>query len=616
MSEGGTLFNQGFLGAGSFHWWIGQVVDDAMWRDNIVPAKQPDEKSVKGWGYRYKVRIIGYHDQDPNISVRDEDLPWAQVMYPITAGGGQSGSSATPNIRQGMFVFGFFLDGPDGQNPVIIGVLGQNAQTGLKTSIGGGNKGYVPTSGYAKGTNPDPNIKAPDHDLRVNAPDNAPQSPPPVNPSVIGTSQRVATGEVPPSGPTLENTTMVHQTTNADVKRNDLYLRKTALSSPCKEENSDIKNIQTVLENLSNDINKIQQTANSYVDAVSNVIGGGCEGLVQAAAAQISSFMKSIYDRVRAYIIKLFNKSIAPTIDKLLPNQRTVIMILKEKGTQMLVMLYNKLIDQLLGLVTKFLSDTFCKKKPPKAKSPKPAAAAAAAAASAGAGTTTAPVTGDPFVDRRTPISLPGSSGTIYPEDYAPTVPMCTVDSLVGTILGTHINEMVGALDKAIDPINKELTKMIDEYNTLGAGIGEDSNLTGALSGLTNTVTASSSSVQDSVSSSSSANSIDKALTSANSALSQAQGFLNSGASLISGIMGSVSQALGFVNTIIGFFKGDSKPKCPVNDTHTLQNGGGSTSETPNNDTIQAAAEAADPLKSAADPPFATPASTTPTLVA
>ena len=52
-----------------------------------------------------------------------------QVMYPITAGGGQGGSFQTPGIKQGCFVFGFFLDGSDEQVPIIMGVLGNNAKT-------------------------------------------------------------------------------------------------------------------------------------------------------------------------------------------------------------------------------------------------------------------------------------------------------------------------------------------------------------------------------------------------------------------------------------------------------------------------------------------------------
>ena len=151
--EGGALFNPGFLG-GSFLWWIGQVADDSTWRDNISSGKISDKNSVPGWGYRYKVRIIGLHDQEEE-TLRSEELAWAQVMYPVTAGGGQSSASQTPNLRQGNFVFGFFLDGQDQQVPVIMGVLGNNAQTSLssQTALTGG-KNFTGQSGYANTQEP------------------------------------------------------------------------------------------------------------------------------------------------------------------------------------------------------------------------------------------------------------------------------------------------------------------------------------------------------------------------------------------------------------------------------------------------------------------------------
>ena len=83
--EGGGLFNPGFLGA-NFLWWVGQVVDDSTWRENILSGKYEDKNSIPGWGRRYKVRIIGLHDQGQE-TIPDDQLPFANVMYPVTAGG-------------------------------------------------------------------------------------------------------------------------------------------------------------------------------------------------------------------------------------------------------------------------------------------------------------------------------------------------------------------------------------------------------------------------------------------------------------------------------------------------------------------------------------------------
>ena len=38
-------------------------------------------------------------------------------------------------IRQGNIVFGFFLDGPEQDQPIIMGVMGNNSQSDLATKI-------------------------------------------------------------------------------------------------------------------------------------------------------------------------------------------------------------------------------------------------------------------------------------------------------------------------------------------------------------------------------------------------------------------------------------------------------------------------------------------------
>ena len=174
--EGGALFNQQFIGQG-FNWWIGQVADDSYWRDNINPGKFEDKQSVPGWGYRYKVRIFGLHDVGEE-GIKSEDLPWSNIMYPVTAGAYLQASGQTPMIRQGNIVFGFFLDGPEQQQPVIMGVMGNNSQTDLATEIGTNRvsntqPGTLATSGFAEGSKPYEGKSGPtppDSDKVVNKP--------------------------------------------------------------------------------------------------------------------------------------------------------------------------------------------------------------------------------------------------------------------------------------------------------------------------------------------------------------------------------------------------------------------------------------------------------------
>ena len=195
MSEGGSLFNPGYLGT-EFKWWIGQVADDATWRDNINPGKFKEKDTVRGWGRRYKVRILGMHDWGGSKAdgIPDDQLPWANVMYPITAGGGQTNAYQTPAIRQGNVVFGFWMDGSDQEVPVIMGILGNNTQTELAYQTAAKNPkvtnntpGVIAQSGYSESVNPPTDLAkptVPDKDLITEKPKDPKQqaecaSPPP-----------------------------------------------------------------------------------------------------------------------------------------------------------------------------------------------------------------------------------------------------------------------------------------------------------------------------------------------------------------------------------------------------------------------------------------------------
>ena len=277
--EGGALFNSGFLGA-SFNWWIGQVAPDSTWRDNISPGKIESPKEIPGWGYRYKVRIIGLHDQG-ETEIASDQLPWAQVMYPVTAGGGQASSGQTPNIRQGNMVFGFFLDGQEQQVPVIMGVLGNNAQTALATKIGdnkvtNAQAGSIAVSGYAEpavGTK-DPNIKAPDQGLAITKP---------------GVDPSPAAVAVP--GATIETTTSVHGQSAMDQKMDYLLKKKVVMLSPCDLPGSVMKGMQTEIGNLTTDIDKVLKAKQSYLDSISQIkslsSGGGLSNQISGISGSL-----------------------------------------------------------------------------------------------------------------------------------------------------------------------------------------------------------------------------------------------------------------------------------------------------------------------------------------
>ena len=80
-------------------------------------------------------------------------------MSPVTSGGSLNNSGQTPALRQGNMVFGFFMDGSAMSVPVIMGVIGNNAQNPMSSTIGDNrvtNKqpGSLAVSGYADGQVP------------------------------------------------------------------------------------------------------------------------------------------------------------------------------------------------------------------------------------------------------------------------------------------------------------------------------------------------------------------------------------------------------------------------------------------------------------------------------
>ena len=70
---------------------------------------------------RIQVRIHGIHSDD-TVDIPDENLPYAQVVAPITEGG-TNGLGNPLGVQVGAVVFGIFLDGQNSQLPLILGSL-------------------------------------------------------------------------------------------------------------------------------------------------------------------------------------------------------------------------------------------------------------------------------------------------------------------------------------------------------------------------------------------------------------------------------------------------------------------------------------------------------------
>ena len=324
--ESSSLFNPGFLGS-SFNWWIGQIPDDSYWRDNIVPTKSDSPEGSTGWGYRYKVRIIGLHDQDEE-TLTSEELPWAQVMYPITAGGGQQASYQTPNLRQGNFVFGFFLDGSDMQVPVIMGVLGNNAKTTLrKTKV----VNYEGASGFQENERPHRSeVNAPDPSLRVNQPQGN------QNPEVEFINPQV--------------------TTASQIVGQEKICEKIPLKTPENQVQSSIKNMQTEIEKVTDKISKYMNSITSYTDAVT-YRSQNPQILIKDASKVMAKYTKPIMDQMMAHSQKKLNDELTKVVSALPSSERYLFAEMKEEMNEMALCLYNSVTNNLSNKLEGLLLD-------------------------------------------------------------------------------------------------------------------------------------------------------------------------------------------------------------------------------------------------------------------
>ena len=540
--EGGALFNPGFLG-GTFLWWVGQIADDSTWRDNISPGIHMSKNSIPGWGRRYKVRIIGLHDQGETVIPSDQ-LPWSQIMYPVTAGGGQTDSGQTSNLRQGMMVFGFFLDGQDQQVPVIMGVLGNNSQTTLSTKIGtdrvtNEKSGSLATSGFAEGQklkSGETKEKVPDYGKEVEKPKGA--SAPSTKPkngvkldqfgrdpsrtpttrefaaaqsaraeadrlgitgaekeariaiaTVAATKQEELEANSPGSptlpGATIEQVDSVHKLNAAHVKREDKLREKIPLMKPDDKINSALKNIQTLIDNITKKIKKYISAINSYIDAVSNALSD-IKKFIADAACEIAKYLKLIFDHIMEYILSKLNSELKKVVSAMPLSMRSLFGDMKEILTDLILCLYNKITSGLCGMITSLLNKALQPEKLERA-------------------------------------AREQQGGIKKPPSY-PYVPMCYAEDLTADIIFANKENIDSANNSILDNINSFITD-----------------------------------VQDS-------------LTDVSGVLDNASSMLDS----IGDIAGSLSAALSFESLKLNVFGCEIKPNLAVSDFYNFSTGGAS----------------------------------------
>jgi hypothetical protein len=115
--------------------------DQTRWFFGEVVNVKDDPKKLG----RVKVRVFGVYDD-----IKDEDLPWAQIVVPVTTGV-HEGKGQYLGILVGTQVFGMFLDGQNSQLPMVIGTVPKKGDANPKADANyPTNKVYQTETGHYK----------------------------------------------------------------------------------------------------------------------------------------------------------------------------------------------------------------------------------------------------------------------------------------------------------------------------------------------------------------------------------------------------------------------------------------------------------------------------------
>ena len=230
-----------------------------------------------------------------------------------------------------------------------------------------------------------------------------------------------------------------------------------------KKEKQYTKNIQTVIQKLTEKIERFQQ---SLLDA--NKAGGlpvleankNIDAAIESASKEMSKYMKGIMNQVQQFTTKEYNEKLA-SMENLAPPSHTLELLNKKvEGLEKIACMFNGMAGlALAGLIAAALKKAFNRKK----KKAEDAAANAAISEAGVAGVSTSLVI--PSVPT---LDTPGSEDVPPPSAdgfYRPT-PLCETEEIVGEVLGGTINTILQGFDGAIGPVVDEISNSLGGSST------------------------------------------------------------------------------------------------------------------------------------------------------
>ena len=275
-------------------------------------------------------------------------------MYPVTAGGGGGAASQSANLTQGTMVYGFFLDGHDAQQPVIMGVLGYN-QTSFspveRYISDTCNKGQ-PFDGYG------PEDKIPLTHIK--------ESPEEVIDPVTkepssGPSEKVNQPGSPTSTITKASAVSEDVADTASKLEKEDSEDPTALKQPqrCNKDDGQ-QGMKTEIMKHMREIQRLQSLADGWVAAVNGKVEGVQERIqkiIESLTSKIVGFVKSVINKVRGFAIRTIENLSKDAYTLVFPNQDQKLNQAQNKIMDTLSCLFDKIIAGLMDLVGGILGD-------------------------------------------------------------------------------------------------------------------------------------------------------------------------------------------------------------------------------------------------------------------
>ncbi len=363
-----SLAKTHYIGRDGYVWWIGQIVKEEHWIANIAERPVESSDEFKGFDHRYKVRILGYHTADKK-ELPDEQLPWATVLFPVTGGSGQGAASQSPNIRQGMFVNGFFLDGDDGQQPVITGVFGMNQYAAISRNSSEDldwNNNYTSFSAFKTGADPnfvpwfglptkqvealgDPGAYKPNNKV--------------VTESILGYEQYYTGGDRQAELDALVEDLII-SSVDCDLQRDKSIqaIMKRGLNRKQRLEKAKKNWIDRVSTKVGNIKSTIDDTLDELDDINADSIFDDAIGRTMTDMQEgITEQVKTVTDNIQRNITKKINKTMAKAYSKVFPSRLTDLKKEADKANNDLSCAFRNIGANLFKMIGKFLNQSINK---------------------------------------------------------------------------------------------------------------------------------------------------------------------------------------------------------------------------------------------------------------